>query len=260
MTTPRPAPLPEPPLADYESYLPPRMPRQVYEAPRALARIDLTCDVPDSRWDLAEWSEPFVDIEGERKPLPRFETRVRMLWDDERLYVQAQMEEPDLWATLTERDSVIFHDNDFEVFLDPSCTGTNYYELEVNALNTVWDLVLRQPYRRGGQADSAWRIEGLETTVRLDGVLNDPRTRDRGWSVEIAMPFAAFDVHTQTPRAPEAGEAWRVNFSRVHWDLEVVDGAYAKLPEHPEHNWVWSPQAAVDMHLPLRWGELRFGS
>ena len=253
-------PLPEPPLADYEQGLAPRMPRRTYEARRTSARLDLTGAEPDPRWEAAEWSDPFVDIEGDLKPAPRLETRLRMLWDEERLYVQAHLTEPDLWGTLVERDSVIFHDNDFEVFLDPSCAGENYYELEVNALNTVWDLVLRQPYRRGGQADSAWRIAGLETAVRLDGVLNDPRTRDRGWSVEIAMPFAAFDVHTKAPRAPEVGEAWRVNFSRVQWDLEVVDGAYAKVPDRPEHNWVWSPQGVVDMHLPLRWGELRFGS
>jgi len=44
---------------------------------------------------------------------------MQMLWDDECLYIAAEMEEPHLWATLTEHDSIIFHDNDFEVFLDP---------------------------------------------------------------------------------------------------------------------------------------------
>ena len=44
------------------------------------------------------------------------------------------MEEPDLWGTLTARDSVIFHDNDFEVFIDPDGDTHAYYELEVNAL------------------------------------------------------------------------------------------------------------------------------
>jgi len=28
-------------------------------------------------------------------------------------------------ATLTKHDSVIFHDNDFEVFIDPTATTTN---------------------------------------------------------------------------------------------------------------------------------------
>ena len=43
---------------------------------------------------------------------------MKMLWDDEALYVGAWMEEPQVVATLTERDSVIFHDNDFEFFIN----------------------------------------------------------------------------------------------------------------------------------------------
>ena len=250
--------IPEPPLADYEHELPPRQPRRRMACPRVRERIAIDGDVTKPVWRGIPWSDPFVDIEGDLRPAPRLPTRWKLAWDTERLYAAAELTEPDLWATLTERDSVIFHDNDFEVFLDPSCSGENYYELEVNALNTVWDLVLRQPYRRGGEADSAWRIADLETAVRLDGTLNDPTTWDRGWSVEIAIPFRAFDVHTDAPRAPEVGERWLVNASRVQWDLEVAGGAYRKIEGRPEHNWVWSPQGLIDMHVPLRWGWLEF--
>jgi hypothetical protein len=51
---------------------------------------------------------------------------------------------------------------------------------------------------------------------------------------------------------------WRVNFSRVQWQLEVVDGAYAKVPDTPENNWVWSPQGLIAMHYPEMWGEVLF--
>ena len=96
------------------------------------------------------------------KPKPRFRTRVKMLWDDEALYIAAEMEEPHVWATLTEHDSVIFHDNDFEVFLDPDGDNHLYGELELNALNTTWDLLLTKPYKDGGQAINAWEITGPE--------------------------------------------------------------------------------------------------
>ena len=75
------------------------------------------------------------------------------------------MEEPDVWATLTERDSVIFHDNDFEVFIDPDGDTHAYYELEVNALGTAWDLILIKPYRDGGPAINGWDIAGLKVGV-----------------------------------------------------------------------------------------------
>ena len=52
-------------------------------------------------WGHAPWSEPFVDIEGDIRPKPLFETRMRMLWDDDALYIGARLEEPHVWGTLT---------------------------------------------------------------------------------------------------------------------------------------------------------------
>ena len=57
------------------------------------------------------------------------------------------MTEPDLWATLKKRDSVIFYDNDFELFIDPDGDTHCYYELEINSHGTEWDLFLDKPYR-----------------------------------------------------------------------------------------------------------------
>ena len=57
---------------------------------------------------------------------------------------------------------------------------------------------------------------------------------------------------------PRAGDVWRINFSRVHWQLDIVDGAYVKRPKTPEHNWVWTPQFAINMHRPRHWGFVEF--
>lgn len=181
-----------------------------------------------------------------------------MLWDDDCLYIAAEMEEPNVWATLTERDSIIFHDNDFEVFLDPDGDAKSYFELEVNALNTVWDLWLETPYRDGGQADSTWFIEGLRTAVNVKGTINNPSDMDQGWSVEIAIPWKALEDKAGMPCPPKQGDIWRINFSRVQWQTTVKDGKYAKVPNTPEDNWVWSPQGVIDMHQPEMWGYLEF--
>lgn len=246
------------PVPPYERELAPRQARRTYGCVRTAQRLTIDGDLTKKAWAAAPWTDLFVDIEGPLQPQPTHATRAKLLWDAERLYIAAELVEPHLWATLTERDSVIFHDNDFEVFLNPSCDGLHYYEVEVNALNTVWDLVLPKPYRLGGSADSKWNIAGLETAVKLDGTLNDPSDTDRGWTVELAIPFAALNAHTESPAAPAAGDRWLLNFSRVQWDLLVEDGAYVKERGRPEHNWVWSPQGVVDMHLPLRWGWLEF--
>jgi hypothetical protein len=207
-----------------------------------------------------------VDIRDESHPAPTWETGAKLLWDDEYFYVAAYLEEPHIWATLTERDAIIYHDHDFEIFLDPEGDAVGYYEFEVNALGTMFDLYLNRPYRDGGTADISWDAEGLRWAVHLDGTLNDPTDNDRGWSVEIAIPWSSLvPSRLATTRSrPNDGEIWRVNFSRVQWPLRIVDGRYQKvrepvnLSDHPENNWVWSPQGAINMHVPERWGAVTF--
>jgi hypothetical protein len=113
-----------------------------YVSYRAASPINIDGKLDEPAWVSAAWTDAFVDIEGDSHGRPRFLTRAKMLWDDEYFYVAAEMEEPDLWGTLRERDSVIFHDNDFEIFIDPDGDTHAYYELEVNALGTPWDLLL----------------------------------------------------------------------------------------------------------------------
>lgn len=217
-------------------------------------------DLEKPAWQAADWTEDFVDIQGEAMPAPRFRTRVRMLWDDRFLYIGAELEEPHVWGTLAERDSVIFYDNDFEVFIDPDGDSHNYYEIEINALNTVWDLRLPKPYRDGGAALNEWDLEGLQTAVKVHGTLNDPRDRDRGWTVEMALPWRALGEYAGRPAPPQEGDQWRINFSRVEWEVVVEEGRYRKVKGRPEDNWVWSPQGVIDMHRPERWGYVQFTS
>ncbi|HLJ58096.1 MAG TPA: carbohydrate-binding family 9-like protein, partial [Chthonomonadaceae bacterium] len=225
---------------------------------RASAPFPESGSLEERFWADAAWSEEFVDIEGDAKPAPRFRTRMKMLWDDACLYVGAEMEEPNVWATLTEHDSVIFHDNDFEVFIDPDGDNHDYYEIEINALNTTWDLQLVKPYRDGGPALNEWEIPGFRSAVHIDGTLNDPTDVDRGWSVAMAIPWEALGEFARCPAAPCGGDQWRINFSRVEWDVETAGGVTRKVPDRPEHNWVWSPQGAIDMHRPERWGVVQF--
>ena len=201
----------------------------------------------DAAWQRAAWTPDFVDIEGSARPQPRFRTRTKMLWDDNYLYIAAELEEPDVHATLTQRDSVIFHDDDFEVFVKPLPETPSYYEFEINALNTGWDLFLDKPYRLGGKADNSWDMAGLKTAVAVQGTLNNPGDTDRGWTVEIAIPLNAF-ASRQTVPHPVDGTMWRINFSRVEW----------RQGQPKEDNWVWSPQGVINMHVPEQWGYLTF--
>jgi len=219
-------------------------------------QIDGKLDEPS--WKLAPWTEDFVDIEGEKKPKPRFRTRAKMLWDNDNFYIAAQLFEPHLQGVITQHDAVIFQDNDFEVFIDPNSDNHEYFELELNALNTTWDLFMPRPYKDASGADNDWEFAGLKSAVHLQGTLNDPTDQDTSWGVEIAIPWASFSTPSQKVAPPVDGEKWRIDFSRVEWQFEIVDGKYQKVPKTKEDNWVWSPQGIIDMHRPERWGFVQF--
>nr|WP_275444647.1 carbohydrate-binding family 9-like protein [Paenibacillus sp. ACRRX] len=248
--------VPEPAIGDYCP--------QHYICKRAREPLVLDGRLDKSFWETADWTSDFVDIEGDLKPLPTKRTRLKMLWDDQYFYFGAEMEEEQIWATLTERDSVIFHDNDFEIFIDPDGDTHNYYEFEINALNTVWDLLLPKPYRDGGPPINGWDIKGLQTAVHIDGELNNPHAANRKWSVEVAMPWSSLKECAAEGRMPRNGEYWRVNFSRVEWHVDVVEGQYVKRRHLDsgralsEENWVWSPMGIVNMHYPELWGYVLF--
>lgn len=237
-----------------------------YVCQRAAAPPAIDGRLDEDLWRGAAWTEDFVDIEGPLKPSPRFRTRAKMAWDDTCFYVAAELEEPELWATLKDRDSVIFQDNDFEIFIDPDGSTSPYLEFEMNALNTVWDLMLLRPYREGGRvAVNGWDIRGLKSAVALQGTLNSPGDGDRGWTLEVAIPWAALGEVARRGGAPAAGDRWRVNFSRVEWRTKIANGRHEKVkgPDGkalPEDNWVWSPQGIVNMHYPETWGFVRFSA
>jgi hypothetical protein len=227
-----------------------------YAAPKVKAPIQV--DGRLDEWKSIPWTPLFVDIEGSAKPLPRFKTRAKMAWDDDYLYVAAELEEPHLWATYTQHDSVIFHQHDFEVFVDPDSDGLHYFEFEMNVLNTTWDLYLDKPYRMKGKADNSWEIPGLKSAVHADGTINDAKDVDRGWTLEIAFPWKAFNRGPRPAVAPKTGETWRINFSRVEWPIRIENGSYVKPEKSKEDNWVWSPQGLINMHVPDKWGFVRF--
>mgnify|MGYP001160709689 FL=1 len=237
---------------------------RAYAAKRTLGEMSIDGNGSEASWQKASWSEYFVDIEGSKNPKPYYKTRVKMLWDDKFFYFYAEMEEPHIWAKLTERDAVIFYDNDFEIFIDPDGDTHNYYEYEVNAFNTVWDLLLTKPYRDNGHAINNWNIKGLQSAVKIDGTINDPSDKDEGWSVEVAIPWKALKEATHASSPPKNDDIWRVNFSRVQWETEVKGRSYFKKKDSktdknlPENNWVWSPQRAIAMHEPEFWGMVVF--
>lgn len=202
----------------------------------------------EESWKRAGVISSFVDIRGNEHDAPNIGTEVRMLWDDEYIYIGAVLEETNIMANLKERDAMVYRDNAFEVFVDPDGDGRDYFEFEVNALGTLFDLVMDRAYRSNAKYLASYDCDGLQLKVSAQGTINKADDTDKSWTVEMAIPAKSITVGHVNPL--KAGNIWRMNFLRVQWP---TDGSNAD-------NWAWAPSGRVDAHMPERWGFVEFVS
>lgn len=248
-----------------------RPPHYLCQRSTQALKIDGKLDEKD--WQNAPYSSEFGDIlASKRAVLPGGNSRVKMLWDDNYLYVGGHISDKHVWATLKQHDSIIFNDPDFEVFIDAKGDCASYIEIEINALGSVWDLFLTKPYRQeGSQALHDWDVKGLKSAVFVDGTLNDPSDEDGGWYVEMAIPWRSINAHSTIPRRdepPQPGRIMRMNFSHVDWQVQVDPASacgYSRLRDAQgnllaESNHTWAAQSAVNIHEPELWGSVQFSS
>lgn len=265
-----PFPWPQDAIARYTAY-------RVATPPTVDGRLGETC------WQRAPRSPRFTDLVNGAPAIHN--TQAAVLWDDDNLYVGYWIEEPFVQARLTERDSLIYEDNDVELFV----AGQDaYYEFEINALGTIYEVFfvweeayeragyhLRPEFRRDvpgvrpfpgvgfpnhprGPRIGYWNLdfEGLRSAVHVDGTLNDARDHDRGWSVELALPWRDFEALAAPDGRslpPKDGDVWRMDFSRFNQYK-------AAPPAIDSGGWAWSPHGVWDSHIPELFVQVQFST
>jgi len=252
-----------------------------YTAYRAATPPDGDGRLEAACWGTAPRSPRFVNlVSGAGTAL---DTRAAILWDDEHLHIGFWLEQPQVTATLTERDAHVWLDDDVEVFI---AGADAYYELEVNAFGTVYEVLfvwddaypaggydripeLRRDHPQAASFDGVgfpghprgprtgfwgYDLPGLRTAVHVDGAINDDRVRDRGWRVEIAVPWAGLEVLAAADgRAlpPRDGDEWRIALSRFNTHRSSPDDS---------GGWAWSPHGVWDSHIPELFPRIRFST
>jgi hypothetical protein len=184
---------------------------------RASSPIDIDGKRDEPDWESAAPVGDFVFTWWKEGDGERQQTDARMLWDDRYLYVSFHCQDHDIQATRTERDSKVFRDDCVEVFASPEFNHPeNYFNIEMNALGAQLD-----QYRPDGNSSStSWDPEGIRVAVSIDGTLNDASDVDRGWTLEVAIPFQLFQRVMPAGR-PTAGDRWRLNLSRLEANMSV---------------------------------------
>ncbi len=259
-----------------------------YRAQKISSSIIIDGNIKKEIWQNATWSKRFVDMVTGEPGI--FNTQTAILWNRTHLYIAFIAEEPFTEAKQTERDSIVFLENDLEVFIDG---GDCYYELEVNAANTVYevffiwkdaftrgsrfdtpmfDLYQPEAYTFGGDYDrtgsSFWKgthprgirwaftnfdMAGLQTAVNIEGTLNDNSDIDKGWSLEVAIPWSSLDLLSNGRSIPPAGgDIWNMFLGR--FQKLMLSGK--EVQPHPAM--ALNSHGIYDTHMPDKWSRIEF--
>lgn len=253
-----------------------------YTCRRATGRIAIDGRLEEPDWKAAPKSNAFVDIVTGQPAW--FDTRVALLWDDENLYFGFTAQETHVWATLKDRDSKIYLDNDLEIFI----AGKDaYYEFEINAFNTIYEVfwIWKDMFRPGspynvpewdpkgrnvatlsgvgghvhprgeryGYLD--WDFPGLRHAVHINGTLNKRDDVDEGWTAEIAMPWKGLQwLADGRALPPKNGDVWRIDCSR----FQHIGPHGERLD--PAAGWTWNRHGHYDSHIPETFTYVQFST
>lgn len=201
----------------------------------------------EKAWEAAEVIDHFgLPWLGEKARPAKTATKARLLWDLDNLYFFAEMVDTDLYADVTEHDGDTWTNDVFELFFKPAENKLGYYEFQVNAKNTVFDMFLP----RRGQVNRFRRAQEfhIESKVVLDGTLNDWTDQDKGWSVEGRIPWRDF---VKTGGRPAIDEIWKFVLCRYDYNVDF---------DTPELSWCspHSSKPGADFHRYEDYAELKF--
>lgn len=199
--------------------------------------IDGKLDEPE--WQTAALVDRFADSVNASPAKTR--TLFRALRDDKYLYISFVCYTRRITATLTQHDGDLWREDVAEIFLDPEGKGKNYFEIEINPLNAIYDARIEDwPHGSRGAALDKSKPAYDSKDMRSAVVRNGPDEIGlMVWTVEAAIPFAEMTGAAHVP--PASGDRWRMNLYRV--DRASGDDI------------AWSPTGGW-AHVPDRFGWL----
>ncbi len=216
----------------------PPVPR--YQVRRSAARIVIDGKLDDKAWSAAPAIELMFPWEFQTGAKQK--TRVKILWDDDYLYLGYECDDSDIVALRTERDDPTYMDDAVEFFVNPKPSQTTvYFGLEMNARAVLYDyLMVDSMY-----AFKRFNLQGVLLASSIRGTLNTRGDTDNGWSLEVAIPWVNFE---ELAARPPPGTIWTANFNR--WD--------GVEPNRRLSMWSDSGRPQPSPHAPARFGQLLF--
>jgi len=202
-------------------------------------RIDEKINI-DGKGDEAIWNEAqvagnFVVASPTYGNKPDQKTEVKILYDDEALYVKAEMSEiarDSIMTQLTQRDN-LGNTDAFGIWLDTYGNGTDGVLFGVGATGVQLDALKSNSGNEDDSWDAVW--------------FSDVELRDDGWTVEVKLPYSALRF------SKEESQEWVINFIRIQ---ARTNEASTWSPIDPEINGVFTQSGKLtnikDITPPVR--------
>jgi hypothetical protein len=192
-------------------------------------RIDGRLD--DTAWSAAQPISGFVQAEPLEGAAAEQATEVRVLFDEEAIYIGARMHDS---ATRSIARQVVRRDESgqydyFEVSLDPSMDRRTGYRFRVSAAGVQVDDYLFNDVNEDRTWDAVW-----ESDVQIE---------EEGWTAEIRIPLSQVRF-----RPSATAQEWGINFARRR--LSSNELSFFALESRRTHGRVSVFRTVTGLHLP----------
>ena len=225
-----------------------------YTAERRIDTILVDGNLNEASWQNATNTSLFTLWNGTPAPAS-LQTTAKMVWDDQFLYIAFSARDSDVYATYTARDSRLWEQDNFEVFVTvPGTTG--YVEAEGSPRGTIWDGVFTNVFQGPG---GSYNMAALQVSGRVSGTLNNSSDQDGGFSSEIRLPFA--EIYRGNPGGrPTNGTELRLNLNRINWNTPATQGGPGATGSDTYYAWSPLPGTTVSFHRPDKFGTVTFST
>jgi len=166
----------------------------VFKAFKTSEKMRVDGNLNEGDWQKSE-SRSFDYFYAVEKPDDKQASKFRMLWDDEDLYVFFECEDKYITARETVRDGQPYFDDCAELFLIPVADSLKvHFGFELNLYKVANDFVFLNGMKHGENVVVKAYNPDYEVAVTIDGTVNNNSDIDKGWTMEMKIPFKSMNA------------------------------------------------------------------
>ncbi len=147
----------------------------------------------DGKGTDADWARatpiPIRYRASQTNVIDRSAATCRLLWDARNLYLFFDVPDTNIVSVCTNRDEAVSQGDCVEFFVLPSRRFGQYWEFNISPTGVVYDSLYSKYWHQWGSYERSGENAALTVTTVVDGTVNREGDWDRGYTVEVALPW-----------------------------------------------------------------------